>query len=133
MSLAMRDAGIAPEQVDHVNAHGSSTPLNDPVEALAIRAALGDRAHEIPVSGTKGLYGHPLGAAGAIEAAISVLALDRDFLPPTANLQNLASDCDIDIVGPAGRSQRVNCIISNSFGFGGINACVVIARDGKGP
>ncbi len=133
MSLAMRDAGITAEQVDHINAHGSSTPLNDPVEALAIKTALGTRAYSIPVSGTKGLYGHPLGAAGAIEAAICALTLERDFLPPTVNLEYPAPECDLDIIGPSGRSQHVDCIISNSFGFGGINACVVLARDRSEP
>jgi 3-oxoacyl-[acyl-carrier-protein] synthase II len=130
ITLAMRDAGISAEQVDHVNAHGSSTPLNDPVEVAAIKEALGARAYQAPISGTKGLYGHPLGAAGAVEAAISVLALERGFLPPTANLEHRAPECDLDIVGPAGRRQQVNCVLSNSFGFGGINACVVLGRNG---
>ncbi len=131
MRLTLEDAGLAAEQVDHVNAHGSSTPLNDPVEAAAIKAALGPHAYKTPISGTKGLYGHPLGAAGAIEAAICALTLARDYLPPTVNLANKAPECDLDIVGPEGRKQQVDCIISNSFGFGGINACVVIARDGS--
>ncbi len=130
ISLALRDACVVPEQIDHINAHGSSTPLNDPIEASAIKSALGERGHEIPISGTKGLYGHPLGAAGAIEAAISLLALERGFLPPTVNFENPAPECDVDIVGPEGRSQGINCVLSNSFGFGGINACVVLARDG---
>ena len=132
MALALRDAGIAPERVDHINAHGSSTPLNDPVETAAIKSVFGERAYAIPISGTKGLYGHPLGAAGAIEAVLCCLALERDFLPPTVNLECPAPGCDLDYVGPAGRQQRVNCVLSNSFGFGGINACVVIARDGAG-
>ncbi|MFB3883376.1 MAG: beta-ketoacyl-ACP synthase II [Armatimonadota bacterium] len=130
ISLALRDAGVPADQVDHVNAHGSSTPLNDPVETTAIKAALGPHAADVPVSGTKGLYGHPLGAAGAIEAVISVLAIERSMLPPTANLEHPAPDCDLDLVGPAGRSQSVNCVLSNSFGFGGINACVVLVREG---
>jgi 3-oxoacyl-[acyl-carrier-protein] synthase II len=131
MALALRDAHVAPERVDHINAHGSSTPLNDPVETAAIKAVFGERAYEIPVSGTKGLYGHPLGAAGAVEAVICALALEHDFLPPTVNLECPAPECDLDYVGVAGRSKHVDCILSNSFGFGGINACVVIARDGR--
>lgn len=130
MRLALRDAQLAPEQIGHINAHGSSTPLNDVTETLAIKQVFGEGAGRIPISGTKGLYGHPLGAAGAIEAVISVLALAHDFLPPTVNLECPAPECDLDYVGPTGRAARVDYILSNSFGFGGINACLVIGRDG---
>ncbi len=129
MALALKDADAAPQQIDHINAHGSSTLLNDPVETMAIKSVFGAHAYQIPVSGTKGLYGHPLGAAGAIEAVLCVLALQHDFLPPTLNLEDPDPLCDLDYVGSAGRRQHVNCILSNSFGFGGINACLVIARD----
>jgi len=128
ITLALQDAGVPPERIDHINAHGSATPLNDATETLAIKRALGEYAWRVPISGTKGLHGHPLGAAGAIEAAISCLVLEHDFLPPTANLENPAPECDLDVVGPKGRLQQVGCILSNSFGFGGINACLVIAR-----
>ena len=130
MTLALRDAGIPPERIDHINAHGSSTPLNDAVESAAIKTVFGAHAYRIPISGTKGLHAHPLGAAGAVEAAICALVLERDFLPPTVNLTCPGPGCDLDYVGPAGRKQRVEYLLSNSFGFGGINACVVIARDG---
>jgi 3-oxoacyl-[acyl-carrier-protein] synthase II len=128
MRLALRDAGLPPEAVDHVNAHGSSTPLSDAVESQALAAVFGEQARRLPVSGTKGLHGHPLGAAGAIEALISTLVLQHDFLPPTANLECPGEGCELDYVGPHGRPQRVNTILSNSFGFGGINASLVIGR-----
>ncbi len=131
MELALRDGGVSPGEVDHINAHGSSTPLNDPIETAAIRSVFREHADRIPVSGTKGLYGHPLGAAGAVEAAISALALNEKFLPPTVNLEKPAPGCDLDYVGPGGRRQGATCVLSNSFGFGGINACVVMARDGR--
>jgi 3-oxoacyl-[acyl-carrier-protein] synthase II len=131
MSLALADAGVTPSEVDHINAHGSSTPLNDCAETAAIKAVFGEHAYHIPVSGTKSLHGHPLGAAGAIEAAVCALTLERDLLPPTANLEHPDPECDLDYVGPACRPQRVHCVLSNSFGFGGINAAVVIARDGR--
>jgi 3-oxoacyl-[acyl-carrier-protein] synthase II len=129
MQLAMTDAHVGADDVGYVNAHGSSTPLNDPTETLAIKQVLGDRAHRIPISGTKGYYGHALGASGAIEAAICALALEREWLPPTVNLSHPDDACDLDFVPGDGRSQRVDCIVSNSFGFGGINAALVIGRD----
>jgi len=127
MELALADAGVSRREVDHINAHGSSTPLNDPAETAAIKSVFGEHAYRIPISGTKGLYGHPLGAAGALEAVISALALQHDTLPPTVNLENPDPACDLDYVR-APRPHRVNTILSNSFGFGGINAAVVIAR-----
>jgi len=128
MRLALRDAGLPPEAVDHINAHGSSTPLNDAIESAAIAEVFGEHASRIPVSGTKGLHGHPLGAAGALEALLCTLALEHDFLPPTVNLECPGEGCTLDYVGPQGRPQRVNTILSNSFGFGGINACVILGR-----
>lgn len=130
MELALQDARLRPEQVDHINAHGSSTPLNDRIETAAIKAVFGEHAYRIPVSGTKGLYGHPLGAAGAVEAVLCVLAMEHDLLPPTVNLDNPAPECDLDYVPHQCRRQRVNTVLSNSFGFGGINACLVLGRDG---
>lgn len=128
MQLALADAHVAPGEIEYVNAHGSSTPLNDPTETLAIKQVLGDRAGRIPVSGTKGYYGHALGASGAIELAICALALERAWLPPTVNLENPDPACDLDYVPGTGRPQQVEHLISNSFGFGGINAAVVMRR-----
>jgi 3-oxoacyl-[acyl-carrier-protein] synthase II len=125
VELALTDAGIVPDEVEYVNAHASSTRLNDPVETKAIKSALGERAYRVPVSGTKGFYGHPLGASGAIEAAISVLAIERGWIPPTLNLSEPDPDCDLDYVAGGGRDQSVGIVVSNSFGFGGINAAVV--------
>ncbi|MGQ0641833.1 MAG: beta-ketoacyl-ACP synthase II [Gemmatimonadaceae bacterium] len=128
MQLALKDASLTPREISYVNAHGSSTPLNDPTETLAIKATLGEHAYKVPVSGTKGYYGHALGASGAIEAAICALALQREWLPPTIN--HLAPDdaCDLDYVPAHGRNARVDVIMSNSFGFGGINAALVMGR-----
>jgi 3-oxoacyl-[acyl-carrier-protein] synthase II len=128
MRLALADAHAAATEVDYVNAHGSSTPLNDPTETHAIKQVLGDHAYRIPVSGTKGYYGHALGASGAIEAAICALALQRRWLPPTVNLAIPDDACDLDFVPAAGRDAEPGMLISNSFGFGGINASLVMRR-----
>jgi 3-oxoacyl-[acyl-carrier-protein] synthase II len=128
MRLALRDAGLQPEQIDHINAHASSTPLNDSTETRAIKMVFGERASQIPISGTKSMHGHALGASGAIEAAICMLALRWDYLPPTINLDDPDPECDLDYVPHRGRQQRVNYILSNSFGFGGINASLVFGR-----
>jgi 3-oxoacyl-[acyl-carrier-protein] synthase II len=103
-------------------------PLNDPTETLAIKAVLGERASTIPVSGTKGYYGHALGASGAIEAAICALALQREWLPPTVNLDAADDACDLAHIAREGSAMRVDHLISNSFGFGGINAALVMRR-----
>jgi 3-oxoacyl-[acyl-carrier-protein] synthase II len=128
MRLALADARLSPGEVDYVNAHGSSTPLNDPTETMAIRQVLGDHAYRIPVSGTKGYYGHALGASGAIEAAICALALQRGWLPPTVNLSVADPACDLDYVAGTGRAAAVKTVMSNSFGFGGINASLVMRQ-----
>ncbi|HET7095256.1 MAG TPA: beta-ketoacyl-ACP synthase II, partial [Thermomicrobiales bacterium] len=122
MREAIADAGLAPEQIDYVNAHASSTVLNDPTESRAIRLALGPHADRVAVSGTKGMHAHALGATGAFEAAICALALERGFLPGTTNLATPDPACDLDLVPPAGREERIRYLVSNSFGFGGINA-----------
>lgn len=127
MSDAMCGAGIHPEAIDYVNAHGSSTVLNDPTECKAIRIALGDQhAERIPISATKGLHGHALGATGAMETAICAMALERGHLPGTANMANQDPTCDLDIIPPGGRNQRVEHLLCNAFGFGGINASLVM-------
>ncbi len=111
-----------------VNAHASSTQLNDSAETMSIKEVLGERARKIPVSGTKGYHAHPLGATGAIEAALCALALDRQWVPPTINYGNPDPSCDLDVVPNHGRAAELNYIMSNSFGFGGINACIVLGR-----
>ena len=128
MRLALKDADISADEVDYVNTHGSSTPLNDTTETLAIKQVLGDRAYRIPMSGTKGYYGHALGASGAIETAICALAIEREWLPPTVNLQVADQACDLNFLPGTGRKERVEHILTNSFGFGGINAALVLRR-----
>jgi 3-oxoacyl-[acyl-carrier-protein] synthase II len=128
MRLALRDAGITPGEVGYVNAHGSSTPLNDPTETIAIRQTFGDHASALQVSSTKAYYGHALGASGAIELGITALALDRGWLPPTLNFEVPGEGCDLDYIPNVGRDADVEYALSNSFGFGGINAAVVMKR-----
>jgi 3-oxoacyl-[acyl-carrier-protein] synthase II len=124
---ALRSARLLPDAVDYVNAHGSSTVLNDSIECRAIRHALGRHADQITVSGTKGLHGHALGATGAIEAAICALALERGHLPGTANLIDQDPDCDLDVIPPGGRNQSVEHLLCNAFGFGGVNASLAMS------
>ncbi|HCP92198.1 MAG TPA: beta-ketoacyl-[acyl-carrier-protein] synthase II [Spartobacteria bacterium] len=126
MRDALADAQLAPDQINYINAHASSTQLNDGTETMSIKEVFGEQARKIPVSGTKGYTSHPLGATGAIEAALSALALDRQWIPPTINYQNPDPACDLDVVPNHGREAKLNYIMSNSFGFGGINACVVL-------
>lgn len=128
MRLALADARVAPTQVDYINAHATGTPLGDAAETLAIKHVFGERARRIPISSTKPFHGHALGASGAIEVAVSCLALEHDYLPPTLNLRHPDPACDLDYVPNEGRNVRVNHILSNSFGFGGINASLVLAR-----
>jgi 3-oxoacyl-[acyl-carrier-protein] synthase II len=128
MRLALQDAGVTTGDIAYVNAHGSSTPLNDPTETLAVKTIFGDKASKLQVSSTKGYYGHALGASGAIELAITALALDRRWLPPTLNHDSPAEGCDLDYIPNHGRDADVEFALSNSFGFGGINAAVVLKR-----
>jgi 3-oxoacyl-[acyl-carrier-protein] synthase II len=128
MRTALAKAHVAPHEVQYVNAHGSSTPLNDPTETLAIKTVFGDHASRLQVSSTKGYYGHALGASGAIEGAICALALDRQWLPPTLNLEEPDEQCDLDYIPGRGRAAPVDCVVSNSFGFAGINASLVFRR-----
>jgi len=130
MRTALQGAGVPGEAVGYVNAHGSSTPLNDPTEALALRQVLGRHAERVPISGTKGYYGHALGASGAIEAAICALASRRGWLPPSVNLQAPDPACELDYVRGAGSEQEPEYLLSNSFGFGGINATLVFRNRG---
>jgi 3-oxoacyl-[acyl-carrier-protein] synthase II len=125
MREALAAAGARPQEIDYVNAHGSSTPLNDPTESRVIRAVLGAHADRAATSGTKGYHGHALGATGAIEAAITALAIERSWIPPTLNLEEPGEGCDLAYVRGAGAAGPVRRAISNSFGFGGINAALV--------
>jgi 3-oxoacyl-[acyl-carrier-protein] synthase II len=128
MKLALKDANISAHEVQYVNAHGSSTPLNDPTETKAIKDVFGDSAYSVAISGTKGYYGHALGASGAIETAISALAIEREWLPPTVNLSVADDACDLNFLPGTGRGERVEHVLTNSFGFGGINAALVLRR-----
>ena len=128
MRMALRDANVSPADVGYVNAHGSSTPLNDPTETAAIRQVFGDHANRLQVSSTKGYYGHALGASGAFEVAISAMALERGWLPPTLNFDAPGDGCDLDYIPNTGRDRPVEYALSNSFGFGGINAALVLKR-----
>lgn len=128
MRLALAEAGVQPAGVGYVNAHGSSTPLNDSTETMALKQVFGGHAARLAVSGTKGYYGHALGASGAIEAAICALASQRGWLPPTINLRVPDPACDLDYLPDGGREARPDYLLSNSFGFGGINAALVLRR-----
>jgi 3-oxoacyl-[acyl-carrier-protein] synthase II len=128
MRLALRDGNVSPTEIRYVNAHGSSTPLNDPTETAAIRQVFGEHANRLQVSSTKAYYGHALGASGAFEVAISALALHRGWLPPTLNLDEPGDGCDLDYIPKSGRNTSVEYALSNSFGFGGINAALVLKR-----
>jgi 3-oxoacyl-[acyl-carrier-protein] synthase II len=128
---ALADGPIDAERIGYVNAHASSTPLNEPAEARAIRSAFGALADRIPVSGTKGLYGHALGASGAIEAAITAMAIDRGRLPGTCNLVDPDPAIDLRVLRDAA-DVRVDAALSTSFGFGGMNAALVLARHEAG-
>jgi 3-oxoacyl-[acyl-carrier-protein] synthase II len=127
--LALADGDVAPTEVGYINAHASSTQLNDPTETSAIKQVFGDHAYRLTVSGTKGYYGHALGASGAIEAAICALALSRGWLPPTINLERPDPQCDLDCLPGGGRIAAPAAVVSNSFGFGGINAALVLRPD----
>jgi 3-oxoacyl-[acyl-carrier-protein] synthase II len=128
MRLAMAEAGVAPGDISYINAHGTSTPPNDVMETRAIKALLGRYAHQIPVSSTKSMTGHMLGAAGAAEAIACVLALGHNFAPPTVNYQNPDPDCDLHYVPNQGLPVEMRCVLSNSFGFGGHNAVLCLKK-----
>lgn len=127
MRLALRDAGLPPEAIGYINAHGTSTAA-DAIETAAIRAVFGAHADRLAVSSTKSMHGHLLGATGGVEAAICALALQRGVLPPTINLDDPDPECDLDYVPKVAREQGVEAALSNSFGFGGTNACLVLRR-----
>ena len=128
MSWALEDAGLDPADVDYINAHGSATPISDPIETIAIKRVFGDHAYDIPISSTKSMIGHPMGGAGAIEAAVCVRTIEEDLIHPTANLDNPDPECDLDFVPESCRKAQVGAALSNSFGLGGQNACLVLGR-----
>ena len=128
MTAAIQDAGIDPADVDYLNAHGTSTPLNDLSETLAIKLAFGEQAYKTPISSTKSMIGHTLGAAGALEAVACIKTILTGQIHPTINYENPDPACDLDYVANETRHQQVDTALSNSFGFGGQNACVVFRR-----
>jgi len=128
MHMALEDAGLAPEQIGYINAHGTSTPLNDRSETAAIKSVFGAQAYRVPVSSTKSMTGHLLGASGALEAVISVRVLQDGQLPPTINYETPDPECDLDYVPNRCRAARVQHVMSNSFGFGGHNATIILSQ-----
>jgi 3-oxoacyl-[acyl-carrier-protein] synthase II len=128
MKMALKNGGIAPEEVDYINAHGTSTPFNDYFETLAIKTALGEQARKVMISSTKSMTGHALGAAGGIEAVYTLLAMERGSVPPTINYQEPDPDCDLDYVPNEARQANVRVALSNSLGFGGTNATLAFRK-----
>lgn len=129
MRIALAEQAVGPGEVAYLNAHGSSTPLNDPTETAAVKAVFGEHAYRLAVSGTKGYYGHALGASGAIEAAICGLVARRGWIPPTLNLERADPSCDLDYLATGGRDASPEYLLSNSFGFGGVNASLLFRRE----
>lgn len=128
MSLALKDAGVSPDVVDYINAHGTSTKYGDEIETAAIKRVFGEHAYRLSVSSTKSMTGHLLGAAGGVEAVVSVLSVYNDVIPPTINLDNPDPECDLDYVPHKARHRIINFALSNSFGFGGTNACLLFKK-----
>jgi 3-oxoacyl-[acyl-carrier-protein] synthase II len=128
MKNAMRNAGVNPDQVQHLNAHGTSTPLGDAAETQATKLAFSDHAYKVAISSTKSMVGHLLGAAGGVEAVYTVMALYNQVAPPTINLHNPSPDCDLDYVPNIAREMKIDCALSNSFGFGGTNGTLALKR-----
>jgi len=128
MRTALADARVSPDEIDHVNSHATGTPVGDPLEVLAIRAALGSRAGEIPINALKSSLGHLMGAAGSIEAAAAVLTIVHGVIPPTINYETADPDCQIDCVPNEAREAEVATVLSNSAGIGGTNSAIVLGR-----
>ena len=128
MRNALRDAGLNPEQIDYINAHGTSTPAGDVCETQAIKTTFGEHAYQLAVSSTKSMTGHALGAAGALETIFTTLALHEGVLPPTINLEHPDPLCDLDYVPNEARQQSIRYALNNSFGFGGTNGTLVLGR-----
>jgi 3-oxoacyl-[acyl-carrier-protein] synthase II len=128
MKIAIEEANISKEEVSYVNAHGTSTPVNDKFETIAIKEVFGDYAKNVPISSTKSMTGHLLGAAGAVEAIVCIKALQEGFIPPTVGYKVSDPDCDLDYVLNVGRQQNINYAMSNSLGFGGHNAVLLFKK-----
>ena len=131
MKAALDHAGVQPQQVDYINAHGTSTPFNDKLETLAIKRLFGEHARKLAISSTKSMTGHLLGAAGGLEAGITVLAIKHQMIPPTINYETPDPECDLDYVPGTKRPAKIEFALSNSFGFGGTNAALLFKRFGK--
>jgi beta-ketoacyl-acyl-carrier-protein synthase II len=128
MKNALSNSGVSPQQIDYINAHGSSTPLNDPIETKAIKNVFKGHSKDLVINSTKSMLGHPMGASGALEAMACVLSIKHDIIHPTINLNNPDPECDLDYVPHIGREHKINFAMSNSFGLGGQNACLVLKR-----
>ncbi|MBI5376560.1 MAG: beta-ketoacyl-ACP synthase II [Candidatus Schekmanbacteria bacterium] len=128
LNATIKDSGLNHEEISYINAHGTSTPLNDKIESIAVKRVLGEMAYKVPISSTKSMTGHLLGAAGAIEAVFSILAIENNIIPPTMNYEEKDEDCDLDYVPGKVREAKLNAVISNSFGFGGTNACLAFKK-----
>lgn len=128
MKMALDDAGLTPEQIDYINAHGTSTDYNDKYETVAVKSVFGEHAYHLAISSTKSMTGHLLGAAGGVEAIFSILALRDSTLPPTINYNTKDPDCDLDYVPNVSREKTIGAVMSNSLGFGGHNATIVFKK-----
>jgi 3-oxoacyl-[acyl-carrier-protein] synthase II len=128
MVLALKDAALGPDKIDYINAHGTSTRANDIAETEAIKKVFGERAYQIPVSSTKSMIGHTIGAAGAIEAVVSCMAIQNQKIPPTINYEEPDPKCDLDYVPNKDREAAIRTVLSNSFGFGSVNACLIFKK-----
>lgn len=128
MKLALKDAGISPQEVGYINAHGTATPLGDPIETLVVKSVFGDYVKKLAMSSTKSMTGHLLGAAGSVEAIITSLALKEGFLPPTINYNTPDPECDLDYVPNKGRKAEIKYALSNALGFGGHNAVLAFKK-----
>ena len=128
MNLSLKQANIDPEEVDYINAHGTSTPLNDKFETMAIKTVFGEYAYSVPISSTKSMTGHLLGASGALEAVISAMSLEHNLVPPTINLQHADPECDLNYTANKSAPKNQNVVMSNSFGFGGHNSSLVFTK-----
>jgi 3-oxoacyl-[acyl-carrier-protein] synthase II len=128
MNRALKDAGLTPPDIDYINAHGTSTPIGDKTETIAIKTVFGEQAYKVAISSTKSMTGHLLGAAGGLESAIAALAMKHNIMPPTINYENPDPECDLDYVPNTAREKELRHVLSNSFGFGGTNATLIFSK-----
>ena len=128
MQIAMKNAGVRPDEIDYINAHGTSTPLNDKTETMIIKKVFGKRAYQIPVSATKSMIGHLIGAAGSVELIATILAMENSVIPPTINYEKPDPECDLDYVPNTARPQKIRTAMKNSFGFGGKNSILIVRK-----